>query len=101
MNRLSQEIRKNGFIYKLMNRSAKKAIYAQYLNNLLIGYEVIKIRVHPPRYNGFLLRDESAREVYPSSEQWGKNGWTCMTLEKALERYNQIDYALNTEYKKL
>ncbi|MHA1213001.1 MAG: hypothetical protein ACTSSH_11115 [Candidatus Heimdallarchaeota archaeon] len=68
----------------------KKAIYAQYIDELLYAYEVIKIRVHPQRYNAFLKRNEPEQEVYPSSEQWGTMGWTYRIEERAMEKYNQI-----------
>lgn len=87
---LHEQFTKNGFSYKLMKRSAKKAIYAQYLDNLLVGYEVIKIRVHPPRYNHFLGRHEPESEIYPSNEEWGKWAWTERTIEEAYERFKLL-----------
>lgn len=71
MVHLPKEFTKNGFLYILVERTPKKAIYSQWLGNDLIAYEVIKIRVHPQRYNAFLKYNEPEREIYPSKEQWG------------------------------
>lgn len=90
MLRLPEELSKYGYSFKLIIRCENKAIYSQSLENLLIAYEVIKIRIRPPRFNRFLSREDPAMETYPSNEQWGKLGWTCRTWEEALERYNLI-----------
>jgi hypothetical protein len=78
-------------MYRQEVRGPKKAIYAQYFNNVLIAYEVVRIRVHPPKYNQFLKREETKKEQYPTNEQWGKFGWTFKSREKAIEKFNQIE----------
>ena len=90
MQKLPQIFTKYGYTFKLVIRTTQKAIYAQYIGELLYAYEVIKIRVRPPRYNTLLERNEPQRGIYPSSGQWGKMGWTFRTWERALERYNKI-----------
>ena len=81
---------KYGYTFQLLAREAKKAIYAQSYNDHIVAYEIIKIRVRPPRYNAFMKRIEPEREVYPSSEQWGTKGWTYKTWKIALEKYNNM-----------
>jgi hypothetical protein len=88
---LPLQFKKHGYTYNLVIRGSKTAIYSQHIDNLLIGFEVIKIRVRPPRYNHFLKRKEHAREYYPTNEQWGKFGWTCKTIERAKEVYKSIN----------
>ena len=99
LQKLPSRFEKYGFTYKLVVRDTYKAIYAQYVGNTLLAWEVIKIRVRPPKYNKFLKREEPAREVYPSSAQWGKWGWTITnwkndpegSWERALSRYYEIN----------
>ena len=90
MLKLPGTLRKNGTNLKMVMRSKNKAIFSQHDGSTLLGYEVIKIKVHRTRINNFLKRVEPEREVYPSTEKWGKLGWTCRTWERAIEKYNAI-----------
>ncbi len=90
MKELSKEFKKHGYLYKLVERTDKKAIYSQYYNNIPIAYEVIKIRIRPAKYNQFLKRQMEEREVYPCDEDWGTLARTVKTWEKALERFDKI-----------
>ncbi len=90
MRKLPPTFNKYGYTFKLIVRSQFKAIYGQYMDEALIAYEIIKIRVRPPRYNHFLNREEPATEIYPSTSQWSKMGWTSWPWERALRKYNQI-----------
>ncbi len=90
MQKLPIFFNKYGYTFKLVVREAKNAIYAQYDNDQLMAYEVIKIRVRPQRYNAFLKRNEPERECYPSSAQWGTMGWTYKAWKRALEKYNNM-----------
>lgn len=91
MQKLPVYFKKYGYTFKLIVREAKKAIYAQYDNDQLMAYEVIKIRVRPQRYNAFLKRNEPEREIYPSKEQWGIMGGTYKTWKKAMEKYSELE----------
>lgn len=90
MRKLPKFFNKYGYSFKLVVREAKKAIYAQSYNDHIVAYEVVKIRVHTPRYNAFLKRDEPEKEIYPSSEQWGTMGWTYKTWKKAMGKYSEL-----------
>lgn len=52
------------------------------------GFEVIRIQTH----NGYSIGgiEVEPSEYYPSSEQWGVNGWTCVTLLDALNKVKQL-----------
>ena len=69
MQKLPQTFKKYGYSLKLVQRGQKKAIYRQSIGNHLFAYEVIKIRLHPARYNAFFKRNESEPDIYPISEQ--------------------------------
>jgi len=90
MLRLPESLKRYGTTLKLVMRCENKAIYSQYYGDDLVGYEVVKIRILKSRFVKIFNRIEPERETYPSTGQWGIYGWTYMTLEKAIERYNQL-----------
>ena len=90
MKKLPLTFQKYGYRFAQVRRSENKAIYRQCIGERLVGYEVIKIRIRPKRYNTILKRKEPDKEVYPSKEEWGNWGWSCGNLEKALSRYNTL-----------
>ena len=51
MELLSEEIRKNGFIYRLEKRGEKAMVYRQICpeEGDIVGYEVFKIKVDKPK----------------------------------------------------
>ena len=57
-----------------------------------MAYEVVIIR-HAPAcvIHGNPM---PAREVYPGNEAWGKLGWTCKTLEEAMQRMKRAAVVL-------
>jgi hypothetical protein len=74
---LPKDFKKNGFTYNQVIRGPKKAIYSQSHGNMLIAYEVLKIKIRPQRFNTFLKRVEPEGEIYPTKELWGIAAWTC------------------------
>ena len=90
IKRLPVTFSKYGYTLELVQRGQNKAIYSQSIGTRQIAYEILKIRVHPAHYNDFCRRNEPEAEIYPSSEQWGRMGWTCITWERALERYDSL-----------
>ena len=84
------EFKKKGFNYKQVRRDGMKAIFEQTRNGTeLKNYEVVKLG----RHNGYVMggvKIEPA-ETYPGSSLWGITGWTCQSIDKAIERYNQLD----------
>ncbi len=82
---LATEIKQNGgHHYAQAWRDKDFAIYEQRGQlNQFIGYEVIKIKKQEA--NHMFGRDYPARELYPSSEDWGVFGKTVDTLDRAHE----------------
>lgn len=58
----------------------------------LLGYEVVRLRVGKPHPKD---KDQSPKEHYPSAEQWGSYGWTCLTLNRAEEKLRELQDSLN------
>jgi len=80
---------KNGFLYWQICRTDKAAIYEQRTKDgRSIFYEVWKIRRRPARVIG--NTSMPAHETGPTSEQWGREGWTFYNLIMAREKYNFI-----------
>ncbi len=84
VKKLKNQIRKNGFLYTLVERTDEKAIYAQ--ENY--AFEVFKVKLskpHPKAQND--LDNYDLVEKFPGDEDFGKSAWTFRTLEAAEKRY--------------
>jgi hypothetical protein len=90
MKKLPLLISKNGFEYKLLRRTEKKALYAQSLGNTLIGYEVFRIRIQQTRFSALLGAIQTSSEKFPGNENFGKSAWSYMDFQNALEKYNEL-----------
>lgn len=92
------QFRKNGWHYKLVARTERGAIYSQSslpdlpANGKACAYEVVRVRTREARTmttkSGSF--DFPAGEYLPHTEEWGRHGWTCATLPRAVERLNEI-----------
>jgi hypothetical protein len=98
MKTLEKKFTNKNFSYKQITREGNIAIYEQKLIDdqaTTSRYEVIIIRSH----NGYEINGNkiAASEMYPSANQWGQLGWTCLTLEDAQKRFKKVK---NLESKK-
>ena len=88
MKKINKEFESAGFKYKQIHREGIYAIYERcYSNNVNNKhYEVIKIQSH----NGIEIAGNKIppSEYYPSSNSWGRHGYTCVNKQQA---YNRID----------
>ena len=85
--RLPKEFWRGGFAYREIAREKNAAIYEQTWNGCpspSVSYEVVRIR----RREGFQIDDRFVEpaEFYPSSEAWGVDGWTLLTLDGAFAK---------------
>lgn len=103
MKKLETEFTYKSFRYKQIQREGRFAIYEQWLRDryvvdrlpndppegdILYGYEVIVIGELEAAW--IVDRDYPEREMYPSSEQWGDEGFTYRELSKANEKFEQL-----------
>lgn len=86
---LPLKLKKNGFDYIQVRRGAKACIYAQWLKNELIAYEVFLIRIKPGRWVKEIWLEE--REKFPRDEDFGPYAKAVRTLGKALQWYEQAE----------
>ena len=91
MDFLSEEIRKNGFIYRLEKRGQKAMIYKQICpdESNYIAYEVFKIKVDKPKIVFGIQLNE--REIFPGNEDFGKWAWATNSLERAEYKFQRIE----------
>lgn len=83
---LPQKTRKNGYNYVQVLRGTKCAIYSQWYEENLIGYEVMLIRTRPERFvKGFFLE---TREAFAGNEDFGSTAWSCKSWEKAMQTFS-------------
>jgi len=86
---LPVEFQSRGFNYHQIAREGDMAIYEQRWNDSPnVCYEVVRLRRREAETfpDG---RQYPAREVYPSSEQWGQHGWTVLTRDAAFDKLTQ------------
>lgn len=93
MKKLAEKINRNGYIYTQLKRGERGAIYEQIFEELgdstCVGYEVFKIRIGKSKVVFGVELPE--KEKFPSDEDFGKWAWTYRDLNKAMEKYNQIE----------
>lgn len=96
---LPEEITKNGFIYRLIERTDKRCLYAQHSKlGRCQGYEVFLTKLgdsnkaaesfarmnnKEPQYTA----REDYYEIFPGNEEFGKRAWFYPDLESAKEAY--------------
>jgi hypothetical protein len=101
---LPQTKSKNGYVYNLVKRSAKAAIYEQIVEKEIngeigekVGYEVFLISVGKAyslvqkcgKKKGQVYSYPAA-EKFASNEDFGKTAWAFNTMKAAMEKFNEI-----------
>ena len=82
--------KKKGFTYTQLKREGARAIFQQTrMGSTINNYEVVKIGKH----NGYLMGGVMIEpaETYPGSSLWGITGWTCTSIDDAMQRYEGLN----------
>lgn len=88
MELLPTEFTKGRFKYIQELRNDKSAIYQQWLEGSFIAYEVIRIKHQKAtEFQGIKYQE---KEAYPSTNEWGINGFTTKDGKRAKEIFNRI-----------
>ena len=93
MRILPAKKRFNGFDYTLVLRGKRSCIYRQEVTPGIQYFEVFKIKVRKERIlkvKGVEKKIEAA-EMWPRDEDFGVWAWSCRTLERAMERFNELE----------
>ena len=89
MRKLEAEFDRAGWHFKQLYREGGWAIYlktkfaAEKNRPLIHSWEVIRVQINPERAAFGKVLPEGER--YPSSEEWGEYGWSCMSEERAYQ----------------
>lgn len=91
MEILANKIKRKDFTYELEKRGEKTLMYRQLsdIDNLIIGYEVFRIKVDQPKLVFGVQLNE--REVFPSNEDFGKWAWSFSNKERAEKKFDIIE----------
>jgi hypothetical protein len=90
IQRLPEQLTRNGNFYRLHKRGAKAMIYSNIgSDGKALNYEVFLIRTYPPGERFGKWYPE--REVFPPSEAFGRWAWWCHNLEKALDYFGKLE----------
>ena len=88
MKKLEKEFKKWNFIFTQVKREGKYAIYEKFFEETSIGFEVIIIQKQKEHERfGQVF---PAKELYPSSEAWGKYGWTFTDFRDAITKFKSM-----------
>jgi hypothetical protein len=91
MKAIETTLRHGGFELLQVHREGQVAVYAQFKPDRpkrIISYEVVRIKVRPARTLFGTEYPES--EAYPSLSEWGRHGFTCASLERAMTKAKEM-----------
>lgn len=97
MKKLKTRLRVAGWDLEQVARSEHYAVYRQSKkssNNH--AWEVVAIHVAPPHPEYYLGTNKidacsEPQECYPSTNQWGGQAWTCTSLDRAMQKFRQLN----------
>jgi len=91
INLLPAKLRKNGFLYTLVQRGRRSCIYRQDVSPGISNYEVFQLKIRPLwKIKGKVI---PAREVFPSDGDFGIWAWSHRSREKAMQKYVELEGA--------
>jgi hypothetical protein len=91
---LQQKFKHDGFSFQLVARQGKAALFAKTkAQHTVPSYEVVIVQTHEATTwpDG---RVSPSREAMPSSEDWGKKGWTPGNWRAAIRDFKALVYHL-------
>ena len=93
---------KNGYKYRLLERSTAVALYEQLDGGAVVGYEVHKIRARKltPTALGdkkYIGMGYTHTEYLASNEDFGMYGWSFDTLQMAKMKFTELNNQQNKE----
>jgi len=105
MEKLGQEITKNKFLYRQMQRNDYAAIYEQYGKAwdgkpMVFGYEVFWIKKQEAqkiKMQGIEI-ELKEKELFPSDNDFGLTAWSVKKLETAQKIYKNFKYEFINNY---
>ena len=91
MKKLPDIIKKNRFVYTNVCRGKRSFVFEQHVPPNLRYYEVFRRRVNKEFEIGGNIIPES--EAFPSDNSFGVWAWSFRSLDKAMEKYKELENA--------
>lgn len=91
--RLLETIENDVFVYRLITRTERVAIYQQFYKDVPKCFEVFKIKTEKAFRNRFRSKwenDFDEKEYFPTDAAFGKTAWTYKTLDEAEKKYRKL-----------
>ena len=91
MNKIKETFEQYGYTFNQIDRKDNIAIFSASNNNVIKYYEVVIISVNKKDefINGRLIK-KAGDESYPTNSLWGIKGFTYLSYDKAMEKYNEL-----------
>lgn len=94
IQRLPETFRKGDCLFVQLERNEYKALYERtYIKSGVKNWEVITLKPTPSysvKDGKFIHDKENLKEYYPSSEQFGQNGWWFTSYDRSKKYYDGI-----------
>lgn len=95
MNVIPEQFSKDGYAYKLVERTPFAGIWEQRLPEGSLAeftaWEVVRIkRCKKDKIMPSGAKVSLGDEIYPATSRWGKDGWTFRDIEKAWAKFNSL-----------
>ena len=87
MKILEEQFEHTGFNFQQITRKNNYAIYRKTKEGVR-NYEVVVIKSHDGK--DIMGRYYEPSEIYPASSNWGHDGWTYISLESAVDKFNEL-----------
>ncbi len=88
--------KKNGYNYVLIKVGQRAMIYKQIITEDVKRYEVSLMRIKEARE--FKGKQFPSEIWFPNNEAFGTWAWTCMTLERAKQRFDWLESAQECDF---
>ena len=92
MKPIPETFKSDGFTHTLVERDRMLAIFSKGKPpSQPFHWEVVRLHVEKEKRwkDGREKSVTPEHEAYPSSEQWGERGWTCMSLDEARKKLQE------------
>lgn len=97
MQKIPKTFNKNGLCHELIKREGNIALYIQsFIEGGTSGYEIHKVVISTPTNAKYEQPDGTikvveypAKEKLASNEEFGRYGWSCLTLAQAQKLFDE------------
>jgi hypothetical protein len=88
--KLKDKVTKNGYTFIIVQRTEKKALYAEYCENVLIGWAVFRNKVLRAQPYPIHKKSLDAYEKFPVNSDFEKTAWVFQYNDVVLSKYHEL-----------